>query len=94
MSASGPWEVRAGLANTLHLGRQQVAEFSSHMTVKSCQSVAVRLNAVPALASALRAASRLAWEVGCETEDGVATLLPDERGDLYRQIAAALALLE
>lgn len=38
---------------------------------------------------ALKAASLLAWEVGTETVDGVATLLDDSRGDLYRTIAAA-----
>ena len=47
--------------------------------------------AVPNLIAACKAALPLAWEVGCETEDGVHTLLDDSRGDLYRQLSAALA---
>ena len=43
------------------------------------------------MAQALRHAEKLAWEVGTETEDGVKTLLQDSRGDLYREIVAALA---
>ena len=39
--------------------------------------------------AALKAAELLAWEVGCETVDGVNTLLEDERGDLWREIVAA-----
>jgi len=38
---------------------------------------------------ALRQAERLAWEVGCETVDGVHTLLSDSRGDLYRTVTDA-----
>ena len=49
------------------------------------------VHAAPDMAEALRAAQRLAWEVGSETEGGVQTLLEDGRGDLYRQISAALA---
>jgi len=65
------------------------------------KSVSVRLddaslmiracNAHDELVAALKAAEGLAWEVGCESEDGVLTLLNDSRGDLYRQISAALA---
>lgn len=43
------------------------------------------------MARALRHAEKLAWEVGTETEGGVKTLLQDSRGDLYREIVAALA---
>jgi len=43
---------------------------------------------------ALKKAERLAWETGCETVDGVNALLEDERGDLWREITAALAKLE
>jgi hypothetical protein len=47
--------------------------------------------AAPDLLEACKAALSLAWEVGCETEDGVGTLLEDSRGDLFRQLSAALA---
>jgi hypothetical protein len=47
--------------------------------------------AAPDLAAACKAALDLAWETGCETEDGVHTLLADSRGDLWRQLTAALA---
>ena len=43
--------------------------------------------------SALKHAEGLAWEVGCETEDGVHVLLEDSRGDLYREITKARAAL-
>jgi hypothetical protein len=46
------------------------------------------------LLAACKAAESLAWEAGCETEDGVHTLLTDSRGDLYRQISAAIAKAE
>lgn len=49
-----------------------------------------RANAFDDLVAACKAAEKLAWEVGTETEDGVATLLADSRGDLYRQLVAAL----
>jgi hypothetical protein len=42
-----------------------------------------------ALFSAMNALSRaktLAWEVGTETDDGVHKLLPDSRGNLWREI--------
>lgn len=48
------------------------------------------VNRHDALVAACRAALNLAWEVGCESEDGVMTLLDDSRGDLYRQLSAAL----
>ena len=46
------------------------------------------------LIAACKAALSLAWEVGCETEDGVHTLLDDERGDLYRQLSATLSQVQ
>lgn len=52
---------------------------------------AAAIAAAPDLIAACKAAERLAWEVGTETEDGIKTLLADSRGDLYRQLAAALA---
>lgn len=42
------------------------------------------------LKAAVRAALPIAWETGCETEDGVGTLLEDSRGDLWRQLIEAL----
>lgn len=50
--------------------------------------------AIAQLVAACRAASRVAWEIGCESEDGVMTLLEDGRGDLYRQLTAALEAAE
>lgn len=50
--------------------------------------------AAPDLLAACKAAERLAWEIGTETEDGVKTLLDDERGDLYRMISTAIAKAE
>ena len=47
--------------------------------------------AAPDMLEALRAAELLAWECGTETDDGVATILEDSRGDLWRQITAAIA---
>ena len=55
---------------------------------------AALLAAAPTLLAAAKAALGLAWEVGCESEDGVLTLLPDSRGDLYRQLSAAIAAAE
>ena len=46
------------------------------------------------LVAACNAALNLAWEVGCETEDGVHTLLDDSRGDLYRKLSAALSQVQ
>lgn len=48
-------------------------------------------DAAPYLLAACKVALGLAWEIGCETEDGVMTLLDDSRGDLYRTLSAALA---
>lgn len=47
--------------------------------------------AAPEMLAALKEAEKLAWEVGCETVEGVNFLLEDSRGDLYRQISAAIA---
>jgi hypothetical protein len=48
------------------------------------------ISAAPELLEACKAALGIAWEIGCETEDGVHTLLDDSRGDLYRQLSAAI----
>ena len=48
------------------------------------------LTAAPDLLEACNAALGLAWEVGCESEDGVLTLLDDSRGDLFRKLSAAI----
>lgn len=58
------------------------------------EATARLIAAAPDLYAACRAALRLAWEVGSETEDGVKTLLDDGRGDLYRQLSSALARAE
>lgn len=52
---------------------------------------ALLIAAAPDMLAALVAAEKLAWEVGTETDDGVNTLLPDSRGDLWRQISAVIA---
>src|SRR4249919_105350 len=41
------------------------------------------------LLSRSKSAEQLAWECGCETEDGVYTLLEDSRGDAYRELSGA-----
>jgi hypothetical protein len=52
---------------------------------------AMLVSAAPDLLKACRAALSIAWETGCESEDGVMTLLDDGRGDLFRTLTAALA---
>lgn len=51
-------------------------------------------DALNGLLAACKAALPLAWEVGCETEDGYKTLLDDSRGDLWRQLTAAISKAE
>ena len=58
------------------------------------RDLAAKDQVIVELAAACKEASKLAWEVGCETEDGVYTLLDDSRGDLYRQLTVALAKAE
>ena len=50
--------------------------------------------AAPELLDALKAAEPLAWNVGSYIEDGVRTVCEDSRGDLWRQIKAAIAKAE
>ena len=52
------------------------------------------VNAHDDLVAACKAALQLAWEVGSESEDGVGTLLADGRGDLWRQLTAAVTKAE
>ena len=51
---------------------------------------AILLAAAPDLLEACKSALGLAWEVGCESDDGVLTLLDDSRGDLFRKLSAAI----
>lgn len=55
------------------------------------RKAAAQADAHDELVAACKAALSLAWEVGCETEDGYHTLLDDSRGNLFRQLSAALA---
>ena len=68
-------------------GMTDMADYSEH---GSDEADARLIAAAPELADACKAALNLAWEVGTETEDGTRTLLEDSRGDLYRQLRAAL----
>lgn len=52
------------------------------------------MGAAPDMLAACKAALSIAWEIGSESEDGVMTLLADARGDLYRQLTAAIAKAE
>jgi hypothetical protein len=67
-----------------------VAKLDGRADEKRVRILIERANAAPAMYEALRKAERLAWEVGCETEDGVKTILEDARGDLWREITAVL----
>jgi hypothetical protein len=50
------------------------------------------IKAAPALLAALEKAERYIWEVACETEDGVYTLLEDvPEAKLWKEITAAIA---
>ena len=44
----------------------------------------------PAMAECLKKCERLAWEIGCYTDDGIHVLHDDERGDLWREISGIL----
>lgn len=57
-------------------------------------AVAQQIEAHDAMLAALKHAEKLAWEVGCESDDGVNTILEDSRGDLWREITAAIAKAE
>ena len=62
--------------------------------IADAQMIVRAVNSFDAMRDALLAAAGLAWEVGSETEDGVHALLDDSRGDLWRQIMAALTLAD
>ena len=50
---------------------------------------AVLVEVLVGLIRGSKSAEGLAWECGCETEDGVHTLLDDSRGDAYRELTEA-----
>lgn len=92
----GPWRVvRANPSPTSGEWMISGSKPGYLAEVRDCGSGDVQANArliaaAPELLAACEAAARLAWEVGCETVDGEKFLCPDGRGDLYRQITAAL----
>lgn len=89
----GPWRVaRRGLEHSGPAVRIFGGGYQHNYPV--CDPIndadAEAIAAVPDLIAACRQAIKLAWEVGCESEDGVLTLLDDSRGDLYRQLRDVL----
>jgi hypothetical protein len=71
--------------------RQPGARKNMQALIDQANAYGANQATIAELVAALREAEKLAWQVGSETEDGVMTLLEDSRGDLYRQIRAALA---
>lgn len=84
----GPWH--CGASNGIHTanGMPYIAQVNHERS--EADANALLIAAAPDMLAALIAAEYLAFEVGSETEDGFATILEDSRGDLWRQISAAL----
>ena len=95
----GPWHFGIGKAEEIIYNQKGWAVANATVLhgradAEECKANARLIAAAPEMYAALRKAERLAWEVGCETVDGVNTILEDERGDLWREISAILAKIE
>jgi hypothetical protein len=79
---------------TINAANVQICQINRHTRGADAALIVRAVNAHDDLVAALRHAQQLAWEVGCETDGDEYTLLADSRGDLWREITAALVKAE